>query len=219
MAFISTTVKSPTPKTLLSFTRLHLWNLKISRLIYYHTFFLLFSLNHLPQFYCFNQFVNLHLYTHLKIPNFLSVYTLPWCRNITSENLHIHYLYLKTKQNKTTYTRGLQTELKLSQLQFSLAESLSRVRLCNPTNHSMPAPPVHHQHQEFTQTHAHRVGDAIQPSHPVIPFSSCPQSLPASGSFPMSQLFAGDGQSSGVSASASVFPMNTLDWSPLGCLL
>ena len=53
-------------------------------------------------------------------------------------------------------------------------------------------------------------------SSSVIPFSSCPQSLPASGSFPMSQLFAWDGQSIGVSASASVFPMNTQDWSPLG---
>ena len=50
----------------------------------------------------------------------------------------------------------------------------------------------------------------------VFPFSSCPQSLPASGSFPMSQLFASGGQSIGVSASASVLPMNTQDWSPLG---
>ena len=49
----------------------------------------------------------------------------------------------------------------------------------------------------------------------VVPFSSCPQSLPASGSFPMSQLFAWGGQSIGVSASASVLPMNTQDWSPL----
>ena len=50
----------------------------------------------------------------------------------------------------------------------------------------------------------------------VIPFSSCPQSLPASGSFPMSQLFTWGGQSIGVSASASVLPVNTQDWSPLG---
>ena len=50
----------------------------------------------------------------------------------------------------------------------------------------------------------------------VIPFSSCPQSLPASGSFPMSQLFAWGDQSIGVSASASALPMNTQDWSPLG---
>ena len=53
-------------------------------------------------------------------------------------------------------------------------------------------------------------------SSSVVPFSSCPQSLPASGSFPMSQLFAWGGQSIGVSASASVLPINTQDWSPLG---
>ena len=53
-------------------------------------------------------------------------------------------------------------------------------------------------------------------SSSIIPFSSCPQSLPAWGSFPMSQLFAWAGQSTGVSASASVLPMNTWDWSPLG---
>ena len=50
----------------------------------------------------------------------------------------------------------------------------------------------------------------------VIPFSSCPQSLPASESFPMSQLFAWGGQSIGVSTSSSVLPVNTEDWSPLG---
>ena len=49
----------------------------------------------------------------------------------------------------------------------------------------------------------------------VVPFSSCPQSLPASESFPMSQLFAWGGQSTRVSASASVLPKNTRGWSPL----
>ena len=53
-------------------------------------------------------------------------------------------------------------------------------------------------------------------SSSVVPFSSCPRSFPASGSFQMSQLFAWGGQSIGVSASASVLPMNTQDWSPLG---
>jgi len=52
-------------------------------------------------------------------------------------------------------------------------------------------------------------------SSSVIPFSSCPQSFPASGSFQMSQLFALGSQSIGVSASISVLPMNTQDWSPL----
>ena len=84
--------------------------------------------------------------------------------------------------------------------------------LCNPMNLSMPGLPVHHQLPEFTKTHVHRVSHAIQPSHPL----SSPSSAPASGSFPMSQLFAWGGQSTGVSASASVLPMNTQDWSPLG---
>ena len=53
-------------------------------------------------------------------------------------------------------------------------------------------------------------------SSSVIPFSSYPQSFPASGSFPMSQLFTSGGQSTAVSASTSVLPMNTQDWSPLG---
>ena len=53
-------------------------------------------------------------------------------------------------------------------------------------------------------------------SSSVVPFSSCPQSFPASGSFQMSQLFASGGQSIGISASASVLPMNIQDWCPLG---
>ena len=53
-------------------------------------------------------------------------------------------------------------------------------------------------------------------SSSVVPFSSCPESSPASGSFPISQLFTSRGQSIGLSASTSVLPMNTQDWSPLG---
>ena len=53
-------------------------------------------------------------------------------------------------------------------------------------------------------------------SSSIVPFSSCLQSFPASGSFPMSQFFASGGQSTGVSASTSVLPMNAQDWSPLG---
>ena len=49
----------------------------------------------------------------------------------------------------------------------SSAQSLSRIRLCNPMNRSKPGLPVHHQLPEFTQTHVHQVGDAIQPSHPL----------------------------------------------------
>ena len=53
-------------------------------------------------------------------------------------------------------------------------------------------------------------------SSSLVPFSSCPQSFPASGSFQMSKLFTSGGQSIGVSASTSVSPMDTQDWSPLG---
>ena len=77
--------------------------------------------------------------------------------------------------------------------------------LCDPTDCSMPGFPVHHQYLELSQTHVHRVGDGIQQSHP---FSSCFQSFPASGSFLMSLFLASGGQSIGVSALASVLPMN-----------
>ena len=52
-------------------------------------------------------------------------------------------------------------------VQFSSGQSLSRVWLFDPVNHSTPGLPVHHQFSEFTQTHVHRVGDDIQPSHPL----------------------------------------------------
>ena len=110
------------------------------------------------------------------------------------------------------------------QVQFS-SITQSCPTLCDPMDCSMPGLPVHHQLPEFTQTHVHWVGDAIQPSHPlsfpslafsVVPSSSRLQSFPASGSFPMNQLFASGGQSIGVSASASVLLINTQCWSPLG---
>ena len=72
-----------------------------------------------------------------------------------------------------------------------------------------PTPGVHSNSRPWSQW----CHPAISSS--VIPFSSCPQSLPASGSFPMSQLFAWGGQSTGVSALESFLPKNTQDWSPL----
>ena len=74
-----------------------------------------------------------------------------------------------------------------SSVQFSsVTQSCST--LCDPMNCSTPGLPVHHQLLEFTQTHVHRVGDAIQSSHPLSSPSS-PSLTPASGSFPVSQLF------------------------------
>ena len=86
--------------------------------------------------------------------------------------------------------------------------------LCNHMDCNTQGFPVEHQFQEFTQTHVHWVGDAIQPSHPVVPFSHL-QSFPASGSFQTSQLFTSDRPNIGVSASALVLPMNIQDWFPL----
>ena len=86
--------------------------------------------------------------------------------------------------------------------------------LCNPMDCSTQGFPVHHQLPQLTQTHVHRVNDAISSS--VIPFSSCLQSFPGLGSFPMNQFFSLGGQSIGVSASASVLSMNIQDWFPLG---
>ena len=73
--------------------------------------------------------------------------------------------------------------------------------------------PVQHQLPEIAQTHVHWVSDAIQPSHSLfVPFSSCLQSFPASGYFPMSQFFpSGD-----HSVSTSVLPMYIQDWFLLG---
>ena len=86
-----------------------------------------------------------------------------------------------------------------------------------PMDCNTPDLPVHHQFPAPAQTHVHRVGDAIQPSHPLSSPSPHAFNLSQpSGSFQMSQLFASDGQSIGVSASTSVLLMNIQDWFPLG---
>ena len=109
----------------------------------------------------------------------------------------------KTKQNLTVY---------FSSVQFSRSV-VSNSLWPHESQHARP--PCPSPTPGVYQTHVHRVSDAIQPSHPVTPFSSCPQSLPASESFPMSQLFAWYGQSTGVSAPAAFLPKNTQGWSPL----
>ena len=98
----------------------------------------------------------------------------------------------------------------------SSVQLLSRVQLfvTHEPQHARPpcpspAPGVHSDSRPLSQW----CHPAISSS--VVPFSSCPQSLQASGSFPVSQLFTSGGQSIRVSASASVLPMNTQDWSPL----
>ena len=103
---------------------------------------------------------------------------------------------------------------------FSSAQSLSRV-----WHFATPRIAAPQASLSITPSPTHGVYPNSCPSsrwcHPaisssVVPFSSCPQSLPVWGSFPMSQLFALGGQRFGVSASASVLPMNTQNWPPLG---
>ena len=89
--------------------------------------------------------------------------------------------------------------------------------LCDSMDCSMPCLPVHHQLPEFAQTHTCRISDAIQPSHPLLSPSPPAFSLSQkSGSFLMSQFFSSGDQNIGVSASASVLPVNIQDLFPLG---
>ena len=94
-------------------------------------------------------------------------------------------------------------------LQFSLVALVSPTP-CDPMDCSTPGLPDHHQFPNscpLSQWYHPNISSS------VIPFSSCFQSFPASGSSPRSQFFTSDGQSIGVSASTSVLPMNTQDWS------
>ena len=104
-----------------------------------------------------------------------------------------------------------------SSVQFSSVQLLSRVQLFETpwtaacqTSPLSPAPRVHSNPCPLCQWCHPTISSS------VVPFSSCPQSFPTSGSSQMSQLFTSHGQSIGVSASTWVLPMNAQDWSPLG---
>ena len=104
--------------------------------------------------------------------------------------------------------------LAFSSVQFSHSVTSDRLRPHEPQHirppYPSPTPGVHPNSCPLSRW----CHPAISSS--VIPFSSCPQSFQASGSFPMSHFFTSGGQSIGVSVSTSVLPMNTQDWSPLG---
>ena len=120
---------------------------------------------------------------------------------------HIWLYRLGTAQGGDTSHIGYH---RFGAYQFSQFSSVAQscMTLCDHMNHSTPGLPVHHQLPESTQTHVHWVGDAPTISSSVIPFSSWLQSFPASGSFPISQVFTSGGQSIGISPSASVLPVN-----------
>ena len=108
-------------------------------------------------------------------------------------------------------------EIMNNPIQFSSVQSLSHVRLF-----ATPWTAAHQASLSITNSWSlpklMSIESVMAANHliSVVPFSSCPQSFPATGSFPMSQPFASGGQSTGVSASASVLPMSTQNWSPLG---
>ena len=88
-----------------------------------------------------------------------------YCRNFLRTDINSCYSYLSIKAVITS-------------VQFS-SVAQSCLTLCNPMNCSTPGLPVHHQHPEFTQTHVHQVGDAIQPSHPLSsPSPLAPNPIP-----------------------------------------
>ena len=94
-------------------------------------------------------------------------------------------------------------------VQFSSVHSLSLVQLCNSMHYSTPTPRASSNSCPSSRWCPPTISSS------VVPFSSCFQSFPASGSFLRSQLFESGGQSIGASASASVLPMNIQDWFPL----
>ena len=108
------------------------------------------------------------------------------------------------------------SEIQFSSVQFSHSV-VSQLFLWDPMNHSTPDLPVHHQLPGFTQTHVHWVSHVIQPSHSLL--SHClpsPNTSQHQGLFHWVSSPHGVAKVFGVSASGSVLPMNTQDWSPLG---
>ena len=123
----------------------------------------------------------------LQVPG-VQNYTKKYTQRIKSPDSEKHWICLWTPSLTSSTTLGKllnPSQPRCLLLQFSVQfSSVAQLcpALCDPMNRSMPGLPVHHQLPEFTQTHVHRVGwchPAISTS--VVPFSSCPQSLPASG--------------------------------------
>ena len=128
----------------------------------------------------------------------------------------LQHAFFDSANKKNVAMQRTKAKLQVWSPLFSSVQSLSHVRLfATPWITARQASLSITNSQSLLKLMAIKL---VMPSSHLIlchPFSSCPQPLPSSGSFPMSQLFAWGGQSTGVSASASVLPMNTQDWSPL----
>ena len=124
----------------------------------------------------------------------------------TNESCNLPSRDLSTKQKDIYKNRHINV---YSYDQFS-SVAQSCPTLCHPTNHSTPGLPVHHHLPESTQTHVHQVGDAIQPSHPLLSPSPPASIIPIIWVF-SNESNASGGQSIGASVSTSVLPVNTQD--------
>ena len=120
---------------------------------------------------------------------------------------------LPSLQQLTSLTESQDSHIQFSSVQFSHSVVSNSLWPHGPQHTTPPCPsptPEVHPNPCPSSWWCHPTFSSC-----VVPFSSCPQSFPASGSFQMSQLFASGGQIIGVSALASVLPINTRDWSPL----
>ena len=147
-----------------------------------------------------------------KYSHYVNV-SLRWERNTRVKNSEEGKAKITTMKTDTIMCSG---NPDTTSAQLSSVQSLSRVRLfVTPWTAARQASlSITNSWSSLKLTSSQWCHPAI--SFSVVPFSSCSQSLPASESFPMSQFFAWGGQSIGVSASASVLPMNNQDWFPLG---
>ena len=139
--------------------------------------------NFLPALkHCIHFFYNMETYSSLTIP------ILPNCNKQNNSPSPSNLLLIYLTWLKGDCRCGQINYLEMGRLSWIILIQFSSVAqshqtLCNPTDCSTPGFPVHHQLLDLAQTHVHRVGDAVQPHHPVILFSSSLQSFPASGSF------------------------------------
>ena len=152
-----------------------------------------------------NTFIMLWYHHHHPIPELFSSY-----KTETIYSLNHNASFSPPPQPLAATILLYNCIILITLVQFSSVTQLCPT-LCDPMNCSTPGLPVHHQLTPGVHPNScpssQWCHSAISSS--VIPFSSCPQSLSALESFPMSQLFTWGGQSTGVSASASVLPMNT----------
>ena len=90
------------------------------------------------------------------------VWEIPWAEEL------VRWKFMGSQESDTMYwLKNNIINTYIHNMHVSSVQSLSHVQICNPMNHSTPGLPVHQQLPEFTQTHAHRIGDVIQPSHPL----------------------------------------------------